>query len=102
MVMKCTYAPGQCFYYIPDGPVLPAVEVRTPAARSMPSSARFERHRAAEAQTVSHLRIEPALDAAAGLLERLRGARHPRTPMPSRAKRCASTCVPRWRKSSRR
>ncbi len=58
MVMKWTYAPGQCFYYIPDGPVLPAVE--SDAGRAFDAIlGALERHRAAEAQTVSHLRIEP-------------------------------------------
>src|SRR3569833_2477296 len=58
MVMKMTYAPGQCFYYISDGPVVPDDE-RT--AREVFENILniIEKHRASEAETVSHLRIEP-------------------------------------------
>jgi lipid II:glycine glycyltransferase (peptidoglycan interpeptide bridge formation enzyme) len=58
MVMTLTYAPGHCFYYISDGPVVPEDE---PTAREV-----FEntvnlvaKHRVLETETVSHLRIEP-------------------------------------------
>ncbi len=58
MVMKWTYAPHGCFYYISDGPVLPAEE---PAASEAFDTILeiIEKHRKAEGETVSHLRIEP-------------------------------------------
>jgi lipid II:glycine glycyltransferase (peptidoglycan interpeptide bridge formation enzyme) len=58
MVMKMTYAPGHCFYYISDGPVVPDDES---TAREVFENvlAIIEKHRASEAETVSHLRIEP-------------------------------------------
>jgi len=58
LVGKCTYEPGHCFYYVQDGPVLPADE--TSAAEVLDAVLeRIERHRKAEDATVSHLRIEP-------------------------------------------
>jgi peptidoglycan pentaglycine glycine transferase (the first glycine) len=56
--MKWSCAPQSCFYYIPDGPVLP--EDETAAASVFAGILEFiEKHRKAEKQTVSHLRIEP-------------------------------------------
>lgn len=58
LVGKWTYAPGRCFYYIQDGPLLPAdpgfaAEVWEAVMQSV------ERHRRADTARVSHLRIEP-------------------------------------------
>jgi lipid II:glycine glycyltransferase (peptidoglycan interpeptide bridge formation enzyme) len=58
LVAKWAYAPGRCFYYMQDGPVLPADE----AAAGQVFAAilgNVEQHRRAEEETVSHLRIEP-------------------------------------------
>src|SRR6185436_17439254 len=58
MVMKRSYAPGSCFYYIPDGPVLPGDE---PTAGQIYTGILefINKRRTAEEKTVSHLRIEP-------------------------------------------
>ncbi|HXV39830.1 MAG TPA: peptidoglycan bridge formation glycyltransferase FemA/FemB family protein [Steroidobacteraceae bacterium] len=58
LVGKWTYEPGRCFYYVQEGPVLPADEA---AAAEVFDAVleRIERHRRAEDATVSHLRIEP-------------------------------------------
>jgi lipid II:glycine glycyltransferase (peptidoglycan interpeptide bridge formation enzyme) len=58
VVLKFSYAPDGCFYYIQDGPVLPddpqaAEEVFNAICNEL------EERRATEKQTVSHLRIEP-------------------------------------------
>ncbi len=58
LVGKWTYEPGRCFYYVQEGPVLPADEAG--AAEVFDAVlASIERHRKAEDATVSHLRIEP-------------------------------------------
>ncbi|NPC57450.1 lipid II:glycine glycyltransferase FemX [Caenimonas soli] len=58
LVGKWTYEPGHCFYYVQEGPVLPADEAD--AAEVFDAVlASIERHRKAEDATVSHLRIEP-------------------------------------------
>jgi peptidoglycan pentaglycine glycine transferase (the first glycine) len=58
VVGKWTYEPGHCFYYVQEGPVLPADEAD--AAQVFEAVLeRIERHRKAENATVSHLRIEP-------------------------------------------
>jgi lipid II:glycine glycyltransferase (peptidoglycan interpeptide bridge formation enzyme) len=58
LVGKWTFDEGHCFYYIQDGPVLPADEA---AAAEVFTTvlASVKRHAAAEDATVSHLRIEP-------------------------------------------
>jgi peptidoglycan pentaglycine glycine transferase (the first glycine) len=58
VVAKWRYAPQCCFYYIQDGPVLPADESD---ARQVFNAilSRVEQYRQRESQTVSHLRIEP-------------------------------------------
>src|SRR5882672_3357254 len=58
MVMKWSYAPRSCFYYMPDGPVLP--EDEEAAGQVFAGILEFiEKHRKSEEKTVSHLRIEP-------------------------------------------
>jgi lipid II:glycine glycyltransferase (peptidoglycan interpeptide bridge formation enzyme) len=57
-VMKFDYAPEHCFYYIPEGPVLPATQ--SPAEQVFQKIlAVIEKRRAHEARIVSHLCIEP-------------------------------------------
>lgn len=58
LVGKWTYEPGHCFYYVQEGPVLPADEADASQVFDAVLD-RIERHRKAEAATVSHLRIEP-------------------------------------------
>lgn len=58
VVLKLAYAPQACFYYIPDGPVLPA-DAAVAAEVFEAILAGIDEHRRAEQQTVSHLRIEP-------------------------------------------
>ncbi len=58
VVGKWTYDPGRCFYYVQEGPILPADEaVAAEVFDAVLES--IERHRKAEDATVSHLRIEP-------------------------------------------
>jgi len=71
VVGKWTTEQGRCFYYIQEGPILPAdkdaaAEVFGAVLESI------ERHRKAEDATVSHLRIEPRW---ASLPEFVRGFR---------------------------
>ena len=57
-VMKFAYTTEHCFYYIPEGPVLPADAASAEQAfRRILDS--IETRRASDAQVVSHLRIEP-------------------------------------------
>jgi lipid II:glycine glycyltransferase (peptidoglycan interpeptide bridge formation enzyme) len=58
LVGKWTYAPGHCFYYVQEGPVLPADEASAAEVFDAVLES-VERHRKAEDATVSHLRIEP-------------------------------------------
>lgn len=58
LVLRVSYAPGRCFYYIQDGPVLPDSE----SARGEVFEAildAIEERRRSDTETVSHLRIEP-------------------------------------------
>jgi len=58
VVLTYEYAPGHCFYYIPEGPVLPAGERAASEVFAAILEAIEERRRT-ESRTVSHLRIEP-------------------------------------------
>jgi lipid II:glycine glycyltransferase (peptidoglycan interpeptide bridge formation enzyme) len=58
LVARCCTVPGQCFYYVQDGPVLPADE--TDAVQVFEAfMERVQRRRECDPETVSHLRIEP-------------------------------------------
>ena len=58
LVQRFLMEPGNCFYYIQDGPLLPADE--SDAAEVFAAILEFiEEHRRKETDTVSHLRIEP-------------------------------------------
>jgi lipid II:glycine glycyltransferase (peptidoglycan interpeptide bridge formation enzyme) len=58
VVMKFTYADDHCFYYTPEGPVLPADEsMAGPVFEAI--LAAVEERRRTEQQRISHLRIEP-------------------------------------------
>lgn len=58
VVLKFAYADDRCFYYVPEGPVLPADESAAEDVFEATLQAIADRRRA-EPQTVSHLRIEP-------------------------------------------
>jgi peptidoglycan pentaglycine glycine transferase (the first glycine) len=58
LVGKWIYEPGYCFYYVQEGPVLPADEACAAEVFEAVLES-IERHRKAEGATVSHLRIEP-------------------------------------------
>ena len=58
LVAKWSYSPRSCFYYIQDGPLLPDDESLAHQVYATVLE-NVEAHRKAEAQTVSHLRIEP-------------------------------------------
>lgn len=58
MVMKLSYSPDQCFYYISDGPVLTGDEATASETLQIILES-IDKHRSCEALTVSHLRIEP-------------------------------------------
>lgn len=58
LVAKFAYTPENCFYYMQDGPVLPSEESDARAVYDRILT-NVEKHRVAEEQTVSHLRIEP-------------------------------------------
>lgn len=58
LVGKWSYAPRRCFYYVQEGPVLPADDSASEVFDAVLDSMR--RHvRAEQGVTVSHLRIEP-------------------------------------------
>jgi len=58
MVTKFSYAPQRCFYYIPEGPVLPDDEaIASEVLEAIFDS--IDAQRKIEVGTVSHLRIEP-------------------------------------------
>jgi len=57
-VLKLEYSAESCFYYIPEGPVLPEDETSADQVFQQLIGA-LERRRAAESLVVSHLRIEP-------------------------------------------
>ena len=58
VVLKFTYADDRCFYYVPEGPVLPGDDAIAGAVFDATLEAIDDRRRS-EPQTVSHLRIEP-------------------------------------------
>ena len=58
LVMKFLHAPQNCFYYIPEGPVLPCDEAIAGHVFGAVLE-EVERRRGTEGQTISHLRIEP-------------------------------------------
>jgi lipid II:glycine glycyltransferase (peptidoglycan interpeptide bridge formation enzyme) len=58
VVMKFSCTPESCFYYVPEGPVLPGEESIASQVFGAVLDA-VEARRVTEAQTVSHLRLEP-------------------------------------------
>jgi lipid II:glycine glycyltransferase (peptidoglycan interpeptide bridge formation enzyme) len=58
LVAKWSWSPDSCFYYMQDGPVLPGDEAAASGAFETILGI-VDKHRKAETQTVSHLRIEP-------------------------------------------
>ena len=73
VVGKWAYEPGHCFYYVQEGPVLPADEASAAEVFDAVLES-VERHRRAEDATVSHLRIEPRWSSVPGFV---RGFRPP-------------------------
>jgi lipid II:glycine glycyltransferase (peptidoglycan interpeptide bridge formation enzyme) len=61
VVLKFSHAPDTCFYYIPEGPVLPDNESAAEEIFEATLEAIEERRRA-DSETVSHLRMEPRWD----------------------------------------
>jgi peptidoglycan pentaglycine glycine transferase (the first glycine) len=67
VVMTCSFAPEKCFYYIPEGPVLP--ESESDAEQVFRKTMEFiEKKRQNEQQVVSHLRIEPRWERVPGFV----------------------------------
>ena len=71
VVMTYEYAPAHCFYYIPEGPVLPAGERAADEVFAVILEAIEERRRT-EPRTVSHLRIEPRWQRLPGFVQGFR------------------------------
>lgn len=67
LVGKWTYDEGHCFYYIQEGPVLPADEAGAAEVFAAVLES-VKRHAKAEAAIVSHLRIEPRWQSLPGFL----------------------------------
>ncbi|NML15640.1 lipid II:glycine glycyltransferase FemX [Azohydromonas caseinilytica] len=67
LVARCQTAPGECFYYVQDGPVLPP-DAADAAQVFEAFLQRVERERAADSDIVSHLRIEPRWSALPGFV----------------------------------
>ena len=57
-VLVSSFAPGQCFYYVPDGPVLPLNEADAEQVFEA-LLAYINQERKHDLQRVSHLRLEP-------------------------------------------
>src|SRR5688500_8853559 len=57
-VLKKRFASGRCYYYLPQGPVLPADPTDAKAAFEA-IMGYIDEQRRSESRTVSHLRIEP-------------------------------------------
>ncbi len=71
VVMKFSHSERRCFYYIPEGPVLPDDEsAATPVFEAVLQA--VEDRRQAEEETVSHLRIEPRWQRLPGFVEGFR------------------------------
>ena len=83
MVGRWSYEPGAYFYYVQEGPVLPADE-ETAAAVFDAVLESVERHRKADPATISHLRIEPRWPSLPGFV---RGFQPPPMPDPYREPR---------------
>jgi lipid II:glycine glycyltransferase (peptidoglycan interpeptide bridge formation enzyme) len=73
VVGKWIFAPGRCFYYVQDGPILPS---EPQAAEQVHDAlmAGVEGHRLAERELVSHLRIEPRWTALPDFVKGFTGA----------------------------
>lgn len=72
-VMKFDYTADECFYYIPEGPVLPPTE--SGAAQIFQAIlGALEKRRATEVLAVSHLRIEPRWSHVPGFVHGFRRA----------------------------
>jgi peptidoglycan pentaglycine glycine transferase (the first glycine) len=71
VVMKYSYAPGQCFYYVPDGPVLPDDPDEGEQVYQT-IMAEIDRHRKADGDNISHLRIEPQWQSQPGFVRGFR------------------------------
>ncbi|HVS22703.1 MAG TPA: peptidoglycan bridge formation glycyltransferase FemA/FemB family protein [Gammaproteobacteria bacterium] len=73
LVLRRSYDRKRCFYYIPDGPVIPPDEEAASQifAATLQS---IDEHRKTDPQTVSHLRIEPRWAAAPGYVSGFRTA----------------------------
>ena len=87
---------GRCFYYVQEGPVLPADEA-TAAEVFDAVLESVERHRKAEDATISHLRIEPRWPSLPGFV---RGFQPPRVarPVPRAARHAVHRPAPRRRR----
>lgn len=71
VVMKYSCAEGSCFYYVPEGPVLPNDESAAAEVFEALLEA-IEERRANEQETVSHLRIEPRWERLPGFVRGFR------------------------------
>jgi lipid II:glycine glycyltransferase (peptidoglycan interpeptide bridge formation enzyme) len=58
MVLRRPYAPGECFYYVQEGPIVPEADEGGGEAFAAVLAA-IDEHRRTDEDTVSHLRIEP-------------------------------------------
>jgi lipid II:glycine glycyltransferase (peptidoglycan interpeptide bridge formation enzyme) len=79
IVLKRRFASGRCFYYLPQGPVLPANEADAEAAFAAIMSHIDDRRRS-ESRLVSHLRIEPRWKSRPAFVQGCREARSWREP----------------------
>jgi lipid II:glycine glycyltransferase (peptidoglycan interpeptide bridge formation enzyme) len=74
-----SFAPGQCYYYVPDGPVLPADPDE--AERVFEATMAFlDEQRRADPWTVSHVRIEPRWRVTPAFVRGFREARNWKEP----------------------
>jgi lipid II:glycine glycyltransferase (peptidoglycan interpeptide bridge formation enzyme) len=74
-----SFAPGTCYYYVPDGPVLPADEVE--AARVFEAFMGFlDEQRRSDPWTVSHVRLEPRWEVLPGFLRGFTKSRYWKEP----------------------
>jgi peptidoglycan pentaglycine glycine transferase (the first glycine) len=69
LVSRWRFAPGRCFYYIQDGPLLPTDDGAFADQVFAALLDRLEQHRRADDERVSHLRIEPRWSSRPGLAD---------------------------------
>ena len=77
VVFRHTFGPDKCYYYIPDGPVLPESDPISDQKQAFDAILEFiERERQDEQRVVSHLCINPRWERVPGFVTGFRESKH--------------------------